>query len=269
MKRVHSNRGPSRIAPAPSKCRAVRCGTSKGVVLDECTGKSLPPRETCRVVAAHAPDAGAGPGSQSASLEVSATPGGPTSAALTGTALRPAKLELASSAVDFGEGWKDVPVVKSLEVKNTGEAASGPVQIDIACAACSDGEIQATAPASGGCSDSGSGPPAGGSCAVDLRWTPKARGARAATLTVRAVPGGSSGASLTGVGIAHAGPSFWTSQNNQAAHWATNRRTRAPRARTSRDSPWSRWSRCARHRPRPIPAERDIGRHGARGTGLP
>ena len=151
---------------------------------------SLAPAATCTVAVAFAPTL---TGAKSATVSASGSPGGTTSATLTGTGLAPALLSIAPTPQDFGNaGTGTSTSAVTFIVKNSGDVASGNVSIAL-------GGVDASqfAVASNGCVGTLG---AGLTCAVAVQFAPTTTGAKSATLTASASPGGNAAATLTGTG---------------------------------------------------------------------
>ena len=159
---------------------------------NSCTG-TLAVGDACSVSVHFTPTAA---GSRKASLSISANPGGTVNAALQGTGTQ-AQLVLSPASYQYGTitvGAKSAS--QTFTVTNTGGGASGPVSVAITGTNAGD-FTQAS-------STCGASIPAGSSCAVKVVFAPSATGARSATLTATASPGGSASAHLTGSGAARA-----------------------------------------------------------------
>ncbi len=160
---------------------------------DGCTGMTLAAGATCVVTVTMHPTSAATP---AATLTVSATPGGSTSIALGGTAVTPGALALAPSPAAFNPtvingGTDDVTVT----VTNSGGAASGAVSMAIGGSDANQFSI------TGGTCAAGPTLAPGGTCTSIIRFAPTSPGAKAATLTANATPGGPGVANLQGTGL--------------------------------------------------------------------
>ncbi len=160
------------------------------ITANTCTGMALAPTTSCTVTVRFSPMSA---GNLAAQLEVAGTPGGVIATSLSGRGLAPARLTLAPSTRDFG-----TVVVGAMgpsqvfTVSNDGEVPSGAPSAALSGAQPGDFVV----------SDStctGALAP-GASCALTVRFDPAAGGARAASLTVSATPGGMATATLTGAG---------------------------------------------------------------------
>ncbi len=149
----------------------------------------LAANQSCSIGVEFAP---ASRGAKNASLTVDASPGGGASASLTGTGGAPALLRLTPAAHDFGTIADDTQSSAfAFKVSNTGDEDSGSISPTLS------GDSSSFTISSSTCATL----PAGGSCKVDVSFTPIDTGAMSATLTVSAAPGGSATASLTGTSV--------------------------------------------------------------------
>jgi len=135
-------------------------------------------------------------GARTATLSVSGAPGGSVTSSLKGTG---ATAKLVLSPASHGYGSVTIGASsnsQSYTVTNTGLAASGPVSVAITGPDAGDfNQVSSTC---------GSQIAAGSSCTVGVVFTPSAAGARTATLTATASPGGSDTSTLNGTGAAKA-----------------------------------------------------------------
>ncbi|HEY4015088.1 MAG TPA: choice-of-anchor D domain-containing protein [Polyangiaceae bacterium] len=160
-------------------------------VADACSGKTLVTTATCTVTLTFAPVT-AGP--KTASLAVTANPGGTGTASLTATALAPASLTLAPTSFAFPTVAlfdAGAAPTQTFVVTNGGDIASGTLAAGLALATgTTAGEF---ALGTDGCS----GNPLAGmsSCSVAVRFQPTTHGSKAATLQIN---GGAPAASLSG-----------------------------------------------------------------------
>ena len=136
-------------------------------------------------------------GAKSASLTVSASPGGTAAATLTGNGTGPAILTVSPGSKNFGTvAVGGTSATASFTVTNTGSTATGPLDMTITGA-----DAAHFAFAAGGTCFSGATVLVGGaSCKVNVRFVPTADGAKSASLALSATPGGSATATLTGTG---------------------------------------------------------------------
>jgi trimeric autotransporter adhesin len=140
-------------------------------------GNTLAAGESCQINFTFTPKA---EGSRWATLTVSSNaPSGPTEIVLKGTGiiLQPA-LKLSPTALDFkNQPVKETSAEKSLTLKNSGQAELSSLRITLAGEHKSDFALADTST----CEKTLA---AGESCKINLIFTPKAEGARSATLTV-------------------------------------------------------------------------------------
>ncbi len=159
------------------------------ITANTCTA-ALAPAATCSVSVAFSPSAA---GEHTAAVNVSATPGGSVTTALSGTGLAPAALTLAPGSVAFGnEIVDDTTDAQTVTLTNDGDVASGVPTV----ALTGDDADQFTI-VDNGCTTA---VPAGGTCEVDVAFAPTASGSASASLTASATPGGTTSASLAGTG---------------------------------------------------------------------
>jgi hypothetical protein len=161
---------------------------------DGCSGNTLDAGAMCTVTVTFKPS---GPGPESATLSVSASTGGTATASLNGTGQHPASLSVTPSSFGFPDTEVTVTSARrTFNVKNNGDVAAGtttglsvsfggtnPTDFDDPSSTCS-GMLEA-----------------GGSCSVDVTFTPGGAGGRSGTLLVNGTPGGPGMASLTGNGL--------------------------------------------------------------------
>jgi hypothetical protein len=161
--------------------------------LDSCTGQTLAPGATCQVSVHFLPDASA-LGTKQATLTVSATPGGSSSASLTGTAVTQAAITVTPTSQTWGtivQGSASSTV--QFVFANTGGVATGP--LTSALGGANGGQFAITDDQCVGRSL-----PLNTTCAVSVHFAPTmgTLGAQQATLTVGGNPGGFSPVSLIG-----------------------------------------------------------------------
>jgi sugar lactone lactonase YvrE len=131
-------------------------------------------------------------GARGASLVVSSAPGGMVTLPLSGTGLQPARLAVAPAALTFAERLEgSTSGALQVAVSNLGDAATGVPAVTLGGSHPDDFSISSgcTAPVL----------PAA-SCTVGVTFTPRAAGARGATLAVSASPGGTATVALSGSG---------------------------------------------------------------------
>lgn len=141
-------------------------------------------------------------GALNAMLQLTGAPGGAIASALTAVGLQPATLTLTPATLDFGTiGLGQASTPANFTLTNTGDVGSG--SIGLAYASTTPGEIQSQFQ-----TVSNTCPPiisAGLSCTISARFAPFlgiALGAKSATLTVSASPGGAGVANLSGNAVA-------------------------------------------------------------------
>ncbi|HTJ46815.1 MAG TPA: choice-of-anchor D domain-containing protein [Kofleriaceae bacterium] len=149
---------------------------------------------TCTIRAKFAPDS---TGAKTAGLNVSASPGGTASGALTGTGVTPPLLA-ATGVLGFGgQTINTTSVPMACTISNGGQAATGPLGFSISGADASQFTI--VSPGAGDCT-SGAKLAGGASCTVRVAFAPTTSGAKQAKLDASAAPGGSGSCTLTGTG---------------------------------------------------------------------
>ncbi len=174
------------------------------ITTDGCA-TSLAPAATCVVRVVFRPTAA---GAASALLQLSANPGGSTAAALTGTGQAVAALALSQTAVDLGGvvvGQTGTP--SAVTVTNSGGVATGVLGLTLGGGAAGDFRLT-----DDGCS--GNSLAAGASCNVSVTVVPSSTGARAATLSLVATPGGNTSIALAATGLEVANLVFSPSNAN-------------------------------------------------------
>ncbi|MCC6997269.1 MAG: choice-of-anchor D domain-containing protein [Deltaproteobacteria bacterium] len=132
------------------------------------------------------------PGPRAAQLEVRATPGGATTAALSGTGLAAANFVWSPAGQDFGGVTVGSLSSATLTLSNAGGVASAAPAISIGGSHAADFTIVTS-----GCTAALS---PGGNCQVVVRFSPGVAGLRMATLTATATAGGTANAPLMGNG---------------------------------------------------------------------
>jgi alpha-tubulin suppressor-like RCC1 family protein len=161
---------------------------------DTCAGATLAPQASCAVEIAFSPYSGT---LFQTTLTAAAQQGGNLSVLLSGTGLSPASLAVipASGApIDFGAVLMPGMAQQTVTVTNTGQVPTGPLTFGVTGA---DAAMFSTPM---GTCVAGSPLAPGAMCALELRFTPSARGARSATLTIAATPGSARTRTLVGVG---------------------------------------------------------------------
>jgi hypothetical protein len=171
-------------------------GASQFVIAsDACSNHTLAGGATCTIGVRFHPTARGG---QTASLLVSATPGGAVTASLSATGLAPAALTGDASMTNFGT----VDVSRSSPaftwtITNSGDVTSGPLQTTLSG---STGDFAVMNHCTNGQTLAG-----GASCTIVLSFAPASSGAKSLTITVAGTPGGSAVLTATGTGRAPVG----------------------------------------------------------------
>ena len=157
-----------------------------------CTG-TLGAGGSCDVGIAFQPTA---TGAATASLDVSGMPGGSLSLALTGTGIPPATLGISPSTLDFGSVVQgSSSSMHTFTVSNMGGTPSGVVSVGATGTNASEFII------SNGCT--GTLAPSA-QCTFTMVFAPSSAGAKSASVTASATPGGSTSATLTATGLSPA-----------------------------------------------------------------
>jgi hypothetical protein len=164
-------------------------------VSSSCDGVALNPGASCSVTFSYRPTKA---GSDAATLSVTGASGGSATLALAGDALAPGDLRLTPSMLQLptvvaGELGAD----QRFDVSNAGGAATGPLAIVLSGSDAASFELVSDL-----CS--GVALAAAGTCSVSARFHPATAGAKSASLTVMATPGGAAAASLSGTALAPA-----------------------------------------------------------------
>ncbi|HEY2510223.1 MAG TPA: choice-of-anchor D domain-containing protein, partial [Polyangiaceae bacterium] len=187
---------------------AALSGTDQGsftIASDTCTGSTLAAGATCAVGVTFAPTAA---GTKAASLTVAGTPGGAASAALGGTAITGGVLSMAPATQDFGSavvGATSAP--QTFTVTNTGGAPTGAT-FSSGFTGTNGAEFSVSANTCSGVLAPG------GNCTFTVVFKPSASGAKTATFTVGAAPGGTVSSSLTAIGLSPAALSIAPAAND-------------------------------------------------------
>jgi len=134
-------------------------------------------------------------GASSASLSVSATPGGTVSAALSGSAPTPALLEFRPPPADFGSAAIGTPLTQTVTLFNSGGTASSAIALQVAGTNASEFTITP------GSACQGASLQPAMTCSLQVVFTPTAVGTRSASLSASATSGGTAAAPLTGTGL--------------------------------------------------------------------
>jgi len=171
--------------------------TEFAITTDGCKGMTLAPMGTCTIAVTFTPTT---TGQKSATLSVTATPGGTASSGLTALGLAQAVLSVSPTTGSFPSttvGSTSAPI--SFTLSNAGGVAAGTTTALASTLAGSNaGEF---AIASNTCTPTLA---AGASCAIGVTFTPASAGAKTATLSSSASPGGSPMAALVATGRSRA-----------------------------------------------------------------
>jgi hypothetical protein len=170
-------------------------GSGAGFSQTNTCSAAVPPNGSCTVTVTFAPTAPTR-GSQSLLLQVSASPGGTTSASISGNAQAPALLSVTPQSASFPNTTRGATstTVVTLTLSNTGDQTTGALGI-----ARSLSDFSQTNQA-GDCM-TGATLAGGASCSLHVTFTPQVDGSRAGTITLSGTPGGSTVASFTGTGL--------------------------------------------------------------------
>ena len=180
---------------AKAKTPTIPAGTTRAVVVDvtipvgTTSGKrtlracvSKGPRQTCTAVAADAPL----------------------------TVLAPARVTVSDPSYSFGAATVGTTVSKTFTITNTGGVPTGTLATTLDSGV--PGQFGTTADTCAGHTLAGAA-----SCSVTVAFHPTTAGAKTATLTVSATPGGSAVASLSGTGADGVALAFTPAQKNYGA----------------------------------------------------
>jgi len=155
---------------------------------DNCSGVVLNAGVSCTLSVAMAPTV---QGSMSASLDVSAAPGGTISSSLSGTAAVPPQLSVTPASLAYGpQVVRTFSAVQRITITNVGATTAGPIAFSL----LGDGQDYQV---SSTCS---SGLVPGASCTMDVLFSPTSLGPRTATLRITALAF-SADVTLSGTGI--------------------------------------------------------------------
>ncbi len=164
-----------------------------GVVSDGCSGMSVSPNGSCVVTMRLQPKSA---GAWTASFTVTGMPGGSVLAMLMGTAVTPGALSLNTGSPPFPALGIGKTADSVFTVTNTGGTETGPLVIAITGTDMSQFSL---APAMDACTGMKLLPM--GICSVAVRFAPTTSGAKSASLTADATPGGTGSAALSGTGL--------------------------------------------------------------------
>lgn len=152
-----------------------------------CQGKTLAGGETCAIEVVFEPT---GSGDRTATLDVSASPGGAVSASLAGRGVSPAQLSINPTSHDFGDVAVNQLVSFTFTVTNVGGVSTGVVDVT------SPAQPFSVPAGQDFCSGSTLAPNA--SCGFDVVFAPTQAGLFSAAAVVGADPGGSLTVSVSG-----------------------------------------------------------------------
>ncbi len=158
---------------------------------DTCTGAALGPAASCSVALTLRPTSA---GAKTAMLTVTGAPGGSVVTMLAGRGLTPAALGLTPTSQDFGTTVTNAQSEANFVVRNGGEVATGMVMVSLGGGSAGEFSLPTD-----NCSGAALAPAA--TCTVTVRFLPTTAGAKAATLRVRATPGGDITATLAGTAV--------------------------------------------------------------------
>jgi hypothetical protein len=160
--------------------------TDFGLGMDGCSGTTLAAGASC-VVNAHLAPSATSTGAEAGTITASATPGGMASANLSANAIAPAALAWNTTSVSFPDTLQSTrsPVV-TITLTNSGGTDSGLVAL--AMGGADPGQFFVSNDKCTGMTLAAHG----GTCTVDTQFSPSegSRGAKTATLTAGALPGG-------------------------------------------------------------------------------
>ncbi len=174
------------------------------IVANRCTA-ALPATATCTIDVRFNPSQR---GMLDATLQISASPGGSTLAALSGIAQSVGSLTASTPSLNLGSVIKDqVGTATPFTITNTGDQPTGTLSVARAGSNAADFSI-----VTNGCS--GQILPGGGTCSIAVGFDPKTTGNLQATVDVSATPGGAVSVALQGVGLSQANVSVSPSNAN-------------------------------------------------------
>ncbi|MCC6995609.1 MAG: choice-of-anchor D domain-containing protein [Deltaproteobacteria bacterium] len=173
-----------------------------------CNGMTLAPSATCTATIVFQPGTR---GAKTATLNLTATPGGPTAASLMGTGQSPALLSISPTSHTFlDQNTGTTSAARSFTVSNSGDVTSSTPTVSLGGTNANQFAIS-----SNGCS---AGVALGAPCTINVTFTPTTTGAKSATLNVVAATGGSRSATLAGSGVVPGATPIlrWTWDNTAA-----------------------------------------------------
>ncbi|MCC6997727.1 MAG: choice-of-anchor D domain-containing protein, partial [Deltaproteobacteria bacterium] len=173
-------------------------GTDAGqfvVTADGCNAQTLAANATCQITVRFSPSSAGG---KSASLNVTATPGGSAIAQLAGMGLSVGNLIITPTSKDFGAVQQGMTGMSQVfTVQNSGGSDTGTLATAVNGA-------NAAAFTVGTDTCMGQILAANASCMVTVTFEPNTAGSKIATLTVAGTPGGAAAAPLSGTALADA-----------------------------------------------------------------
>jgi hypothetical protein len=183
---------------------------------DTCAGATLAANGgTSCTVNVHFQPTASTTGAVQATLTITGTPGGTTTATVSGTALTPAALSITDAngqnPYNYGSILQGVnSAVVTFTVTNSGGSASGVPTVGISGANSGDFLLGTNACTAGLAAN-------GGQCQVGISFKPSTSSTESATVTVSASPGGAPQIGLTGTGVAPVpsitlSPTAWQTQ---------------------------------------------------------
>ena len=182
------------IGALPSGAIAVsKSGTATAdfTTSGNCQGTLLQPSDSCTVTVTFAPQS---PGSKSAELDISASPGGSLMAALSGNAIAPGELSISPTSYTFANtNITATSGTKTFTVTNTGGASTGTLGVLLT----NTTDFTITSENCGGTTLAPSG-----TCQVVVSFAPSAVGNTLGSVIAQASPGGQVSASIDGIGTA-------------------------------------------------------------------
>ncbi len=157
-----------------------------------CDGKTLAPAESCMFAMEFRPTQ---EGARTASLAMTASPGGTATVSLTGTGATPAVLVVSPEIENLGDVETGTfGPSHTITFMNTGGSPTGALMSTIGGTDAADIKI-----ATDGCSNQPLN--AGSTCTLTLQLRPTTRGAKSGMLTMVGAPGGTTVTTLTGRGL--------------------------------------------------------------------
>ena len=191
---VVRNAGSAPLAPLSSSNFSFTGANPADFIVNSTCPSPIAPGASCTVDVAFAPQAA---GKRTATFTVTASPGGTATAAVSGTGIA------AVPVISLTPSTQDYPAVvvghlsppQGFVVTNTGTAPLGPLlDGNFTFTGANPGDFVVNRPCPNPIAP-------GASCAVDVDFFPQAAGARTATFTVTASPGGTATAEVTGTGV--------------------------------------------------------------------